>query len=76
MHFVAETSVQEAEETINVSSGPSTHDMHNRHKRKAKEPESPSKMKKLRVTGTDAEVYRKFISHNRKLKTYDQTEEA
>jgi hypothetical protein len=53
---------------IDTSSGPSTHEKKNRKKRAAKDPESPPMPKKMKITDTHEQVYRKYITHSRKSK--------
>jgi hypothetical protein len=53
---------------IDTSTGPSTHEKKNRKKRAAKEPQSPPMPKKMKITDTHEQVYRKYITHSRKSK--------
>jgi hypothetical protein len=53
---------------IDTSTGPSTHEKKNRKKRAAKEPLSPPMPKKMKITDTHEQVYRKYITHTRKSK--------
>jgi hypothetical protein len=53
---------------IDTSTGPSTHEKKNRKKRAAKEPQSPPMPKKMKITDTHEQVYRKYITHSHKSK--------
>ena len=60
--------VHEKVPSVDVSSGPSTHEKKTRHKRVAIELESAPKMKKLRVNADSDALYTKYILHKQKIK--------
>ena len=68
LFLLASPDVHEKVASVDVSSGPSTHEKKTRHKRVAIELDSAPKMKKLRVDGDSDALYTKYILHKHKIK--------